>query len=114
MEEAPKQKKLDIESKLIPAGEKTFHLDWALSTTRYVQYLQKLPKLTFNTSFAGMYDTLSKIYTVSSSGNDMIFAVGQSRELAWNQLEAIKRFDENEVLDIIDLCALFLNTSTED
>lgn len=114
MSEAPEQKKLDIPSGRIPAGGEMYHLTYSLSTTRYVEYLKKLPKLTFNVTFAGMYDTLSKIYMVSSAGNDMIYAVQQARELSWNQLEAIKRFDENEVIDVIDFCALFINKSNED
>lgn len=110
----PQQKTFDISSGKIPAGGKIGYIQYALSTTRYVEYLKRLPKLTFNTSYKGMYDTLSKIYMVNSSGNDMIYAVQQSRELAWNQLEAIKRFDESEILDVIDFCALFINFENED
>jgi|GEM_PF-3601949 len=114
MSEAPKQKEIDIPSGVIAANGKRFHVTYSLSTTRYVEYLKQLPKLTFNTTFRGMYDTLSKIYMAASSGNDMIGAIQQARELSINQLNAIKRFDDAEIPDVISFCALFLNEAGED
>jgi hypothetical protein len=112
--ESPKQKRIDIPSGVIPAGGKTFYIQYSLSTTRFVEYLKRIPKLSFNTTFRGMYGTLSEIWTLASSGNDMIGAIGGIREKAMNQLIAVKRFDENEIIDVIDLCALFCNMPGED
>ena len=109
----PLQKTIDIPSGKLMAGGEQYFIQYSLSTNRYVEYLKRIPRLTFHATFAGMYDTLSKIYTAASSGNDMIYAIGQARELSWNQLENIKRFDENEIPDIIDFCCLFLNKSGE-
>jgi hypothetical protein len=110
----PKQKEIDISSGRLMAGGEEYYIQYSLSTTRYVEYLKRVPRLTFHTTFAGMYDTLSKIYTATASGNDMIFAIHQARELSWNQLDAIRRFDENEIPEIIDFCCLFLNRAGED
>ena len=102
-------KTIDIPSGKFMAGGDMYFISPALSTNFYVEYLKRVPRLTFHTTFEGMYDTLAKIYTAASSGNDMIYAIGQARELSWNQLENIKRFDENEIPDIIDFCALFIH-----
>ena len=110
----PKQKQIDIPSGKLMAGGDQYYITYSLSTTRYVEYLKKIPRLTFHATFAGIYDTLSKIYTAASSGNDMIYAIGQARELSWNQLDAIRRFDENDIPDIIDFCCLFINKAGED
>ena len=109
----PIQKTIDIPLGKLMAGGEQYFIQYSLSTNRYVEYLKRIPRLTFHATFAGMYDTLSKIYTAASSGNDMIYAIGQARELSWNQLENIKRFDENEIPDILDFCCLFLNKSGE-
>ena len=110
----PELKKIDIQSGTIQVGDRTGYIQPVLSTIRYVEYLKKLPKLTYNTTFAGMYDSLTKIYMATSAGNDMIYAIQQAREISWNQLDAIRRFDENEIPDIIDFCALFINFDGED
>ncbi len=110
----PIQKQIDIASGRITAGDETLYIQYTLSTTRYVEYLKRIPKLSFNTTFKGLYDSLSQVYMLCSTGNDMIFAIGKCRELALNQLEAIKRFDESEILDVIDFCALFINREGED
>ena len=110
----PQQKTIDIPSGKLMAGGEQYFIQYSLSTNRYVEYLKRIPRLTFHATFAGMYDTLSKIYTAASSGNDMIYAIGQARELSWNQLENIKRFDENEIPDILDFCCLFINKIGED
>ena len=111
---APQPKTIDISSGKIQVGDRTGYIQPVLSTIRYVEYLKRVPRLTYHTTFAGMYDTLSKIYMAASAGNDMIYAIQQARELAWNQLDAIKRFDENEIPDIIDFCCLFINFDGED
>lgn len=111
---APQPKTIDIQSGKIQVGDRTGYIQPVLSTIRYVEYLKRVPRLTYHTTFAGMYDTLSKIYMATSAGNDMIYAVSQARELSWNQLDAIKRFDENEIPDIIDFCCLFINFDGED
>ncbi len=111
---APVQKTFEPTAHVVPAGGEDFFITPSLSTTRYVEYLKKVPRLTFRVTYEGMYDTLSKIYTATASGNDMIFAIQTAKELAWNQLDAIRRFDENEIPEIIDFCALFLNRPGED
>lgn len=111
---APEPKLIDINSGKIPVGNRILYIQGNLSSIRYVEYLKRLPRLTFRVTFEGMYDTLSKIYMAASSGNDMIYAIQQARELSMNQLDAIKRFDDNEIPDIIDLCCLFLNWEGED
>ena len=113
-EQPPVLKSIDIQSGKLMAGGEQYFIQYSLSTNRYVEYLKRLPRLTFHTDFAGIYNTLSKIYTVASSGNDMIYAIGQARELSWNQLENIKRFDENEIPDIVDFCCLFIYKIGED
>jgi hypothetical protein len=111
---APQPKTLDIPSGKLTAGGEQYFIQYSLSTNRYVEYLKRVPRLTFHATFEGMYDTLAKIYTAASSGNDMIYAIAQARELSWNQLDAIRRFDENEIPDIIDFCCLFINKVGED
>ncbi len=111
---APEHKRIDIPSGKFKAGGETFYIQPHLSTTRYVEYLKRVPRLAYNATFRSIYDTLSKIYMTTSSGNDMIYAIQQARELSWNQLDAIKRFDENEIPDIIDFCCLFINKAGED
>ena len=110
----PTQKQIDIPSGKLMAGGDQYYITYSLSTNVYVEYLKRLPRLTFHTTFAGIYDTLSKIYTAASSGNDMIYAIGQARELSWNQLDNIKRFDENEIPDIVDFCCLFIHKAGDD
>jgi hypothetical protein len=94
-------------------GNETWFIQPILSTIRYVEYLKRSPRLTFGTTFTQLYNTLSKIYTATSSGNDILFAVQQAKELSWNQLDAIKRFDENEIPDIVDFVTLFINAPNE-
>lgn len=110
----PKQKVLDINSGRVQVGSETYYIQYSLSTNRYVEYLKRIPKLTFNTTFPGLYKTMSDIYMLASTGNDMIYAIGQIRELSINQLNAIKRFDDTEIPDVIDFCALFINREGED
>ena len=112
-EQPPIFKEIDIPSGRLTAGGETYFIQIRLSTNRYVEYLKKLPLLSFGVTFSDLYKGLSEIYTTTSSGNDMIYAIGHSRETSWNLLSGIKRFDEREVLDIIDFCALFLNKSGE-
>ena len=111
--DAPTLKRINFQSGKIEVGEEIFYIQTNLSVIRYVEYLKRVPRLTFHTTFRGMYDSLSKIYMATSSGNDMIYAIQQARELAWNQLDAIKRFDEHEIPDIVDFCCLFLNRAGE-
>ena len=110
----PLQKTIDIPSGKLMAGGEEYSIMNTLSTVFYVEYLKRLPTLSFGVTFSQMYDALSKIYTYASSGNDMIFAIGQARELSWNLLSTIKRFDEREVLDIVDFCALFIHKAGAD
>jgi len=110
----PILKTIDIPSGKLMAGGEQYFIQYSLSTNFYIEYLKKLPRLTFHSTFAGMYDTLSKIYTAASSGNDMIYAISQARELSWNQLDAIRRFDENEIPDIVDFCCLFIHKAGDD
>ena len=110
----PLQKTIDIQSGRLMAGGEEYFIQNTLSTVRYVEYLKKLPTLSFGVTFSQMYEALSKIYTFASSGNDMIYAIGQARELSWNLLSTIKRFDEREILDIVDFCSLFINKAGED
>src|SRR5688572_15658370 len=114
IEQPPILKEIDIPSGKLMAGGEQYFIQNRLSTNRYVEYLKKLPVLTYGVTFTQQYDALASIYTAASSGNDMIYAIGHCRETAWNQLQAIKRFDEREVLDIIDFCALFINAPGED
>ena len=113
-EEGPQLKRINIKSGKFTAGDETYYIQPNLSVIRYVEYLKRVPRLTFHTTFKGMYDTLHKIYNVTASGNDMIYAIQQARELSWNQLDAIQRFDEHELPDIIDFVALFCNKEGED
>lgn len=106
-------KRIDIKSGRLSVNGETWHINITLSTIRYVEYLKRSPKLCFGNNFHQLYDTLSKIYMAASSGNDMIFAIQTAKELSWNQLEAIRRFDENEIPDVIDFCALFINAPGE-
>ena len=110
----PQLKRIDFKKGQFDVAGEPMFIQPGLSTSRYVEYLKRTPKLSFATTFRSMYDTLSKIYAAASSGNDMIYAVGQARELSWNQLDAIRRFDENEIPDIIDFVCLFCNRAGED
>ena len=114
MSEAPTLKRINFSSGQIEVGSEPWFIQTSLSTVRYVEYLKRVPKLTFSTDFKSIYGTLRKIYNAASSGNDMILAIGTARELSWNQLDAIKRFDDNEIPDVIDFCALFINRPGED
>lgn len=107
-------KHINIPSLKLTAGGKLFHISYTLSTVRYVEYLKRVPKLAFGATFRELYDTLGKIYMACASGNDVIYAIQQAKELSWNQLQAIKKFDENEIPDIIDFCCLFINETDED
>jgi hypothetical protein len=111
--EAPKQKRIDIPSGVIPAGGDTFFIQYSLATTRFVEYLKRLPRLTYGVTFKGMYNSLAEIHKLSSNGNDVIAAITGVREKSINQMSAIKRFDENQILDVVDLCALFCNRPGE-
>jgi hypothetical protein len=111
--EAPKQKRIDIPSGVIPAGGDTFYIQYTLSTTRFVEYLKRLPRLTFGVTFKQMYNSLADIHRMLSNGNDLLGAIAGGREKSINQMSAIKRFDEHEILDVIDLVALFVNRPGE-
>lgn len=111
---APSPKRINIKSGQFTAGGETYYIQTTLSVARYVEYLKRVPKLSYHTTFKGLWDALHKIYQVTSSGNDMIFAIQTARETAWNVLDAIQRFDEHEIPDIVDFVALFCVKEGED
>lgn len=114
----PELKRIDRKSGTFPATMEgkpvTFFVQDFLSVDRYIKYLQLLPELTYGVTFKEMHEKLMRIYELATHGNDVIGAFHQIATEAFNQISAIKNFDDTRFPKILEFCALFINYSGED
>lgn len=111
----PVGKRIDIQSGKFEANGRTYYIQMdTLKLARYVAYMQLQQKLAFGTDFQGLYNTLTKIWNAASSGNDILKALADIRELSYNQLNAVVDFVGREHPEILRFCALFINAEDED
>lgn len=101
-------KEFDLKEHKWLINGKWYYLLTKMPPRRYVEYLKLLPEVFFNTTFKGMYDTLSKIWQNSTSGNDVLGALHSNAELAYNQMASIVDLDRKEVPKILEFCAIIL------
>ncbi len=114
VKEGPQIKHIDLATGKFKANGNQYYIQSELSLERYVAYLKMTTELSFNTDFDGMNQTLNKIFKAVSSGNDILDAIRVTRELAYNQINAIADFSSREVPSILRFCTLFINTDDED
>lgn len=109
----PEVKRINFEEDHFEANGNVYWIQDSLSVNRYMVYEEMVPQLTFNTTFLGLSKTLNEIYKAVTTGNDILKALRLSGELAYNQLVALKNFDDNEPPMVLKFCTLFINRTDE-
>ena len=111
---APQAKRLDFKSKRFVANGHTYIIHDYLTIGRDVHFTNLVPKMVFGADFKSIFDTLSKVYALCTTGDSSLAAIAKISTLALNQMEAIKDFGERGYPLYYELCALFINREDED
>lgn len=110
----PATKHIDLNKSSFMANGREYFIMNDLSLARFCEYQKIAAELAFETGFKGVFDTLRSIYDACSSGNDIIAANHKCRELAYNQMNSIKDFQDRPHPRVLYFCSLFINRQGED
>lgn len=115
LEKEPELKHINWEEKKFVANGKTYYIQAeGISVGRFSHYEQMISEAVFGVSFDGIFKTLKHIYTLVTTGNETLKALREVGDLAYNQMAAIKDYDETKTNNVLLLCTLFINLSGED
>lgn len=105
-------KVLDLKAKEFKANGKTYYIEDTLTIIRWKKWLKLQHKLGWGMTFEDIQKEFRKIYDVC---NKPIPEPGMACILAYNAMIKVKDVqDESFVPEIIQMCALFMNTKDED
>lgn len=106
---------IDFPSREFIANGKTFYIEHdRILTGRYQKFEEMGISFAFGSTFGDIFQSLKKIYDATTSGNDVLKGITTAQTVAYNQMQAIKRHDENYKPHILWFCTLFCNYENED
>jgi hypothetical protein len=101
-------KVIDLTKPSFTANGKEYFIEKSLSQERFLMYQKLQIELTYQTGFAGMYNSMKKLYELL---NDKKFV--DSAVIVHNALNGVKNTEERRI-PALELAALFVNEKDED
>jgi len=101
-------KVIDLNQRSFKANGTEYFIEKSISQDRFLMYQKLQIELAYETGFAGMYKSLTKLYELLNQQKFADCAV-----IAHNALNGIKTTEERRI-PALELAALFVNTKDED
>ncbi len=102
-------KKIDFTKGSFHANGKEYFIETKISTRRWIQWRRLQAEVGYGVQFDTIFENLHKAYGLL---NQTKFA--DASVILYNIMHGIKKVMDDEIPEVINMCALFMNTKDED
>jgi len=104
-------KKIDFTKGSFLANGKEYFIETKISTRRWISWRQLQAEVGFGVQFDTIFANIKKAYELLNQRDQKPMDAGV---ILYNILHGIKKVMDDEVPEVISMCALFMNTKDED
>ena len=107
---------IDLTSRTIKGKSgKVYYIDTEnISVARWPEFEIQSSEISWNATFSELAKAWKEVHQLASTGNDVIGALAQIREISKKANETIVYYNDNPIPRIIKYCSIFCNEKEED